>query len=124
MKIQSVLAAMTPDKYAHLTMQMERERQANLRLARIEAEDEKRRQGRLAWERGQILLLDRPEYRSLRHAQWKNKLYRRTIKRDEWQAFQIRNLYKRRLERERKKDEWQEFNPAEVLVDLSNLPEF
>lgn len=65
----------------------------------------------------------RPEYRSLRHALWKETLYERARRREAWQAFVDAGMRRRCEERQRKKDEYQAWLEAGCPVEETPLIE-
>lgn len=123
-KIGTVAAGFTLTKYAAMAERVKRMAQANIRLGQIEAKQEKQKAAAKAREADAVVGLGRCEYLSLRHAQWKEKLYERARRREEWDAFQMRKLHLRYVEREQKKAEWLEFDPESVVTSFENLPDF
>lgn len=122
--ISSVLRTFTADKFVSLTEQAERLAQVNLRLGRIEAEAERAKAAAKEREQTAISSLGRGEYLSLRHAQWKEKLYERAVRRDQWERFESMKLLKRWEQMEVKKAERLEFDPALVVPSLEHMPDF
>lgn len=122
--ISQVVNGFTVTKYAKLVEEQERMAAVNIRLGQIEAEQERRKAWAKARETEAIAGLGRCEYSSLRHAQWKESMYRRAIKSGEWEAFQIRKIQQRFAEREQKKAERQGFDPEQVEPALTHLPDF
>lgn len=122
--ISQVTSGMTLTKYAKLEEERQRMAAVNIRLGQIEAEAERRKAWAKARETESIIGLGRGEYLSLRHAQWKESLYQRAIKRDEWEAFQLRKIQERVAERAQKKAEWLAFDPESVPTTYENLPDF
>lgn len=109
-----VARGMTVGKYALLQEQAERMRAVYER----EAEGGKRKA-----ERDACIRLGRPEYRSLRHAIWKETLYERARRREAWQAFVDAGMRRRCEERQRKKDEHQAWLEAWCPVEETPLVE-
>jgi len=122
--ISQVVSGMTLTKYAKLEEEHERMAAVNIRLGMIEAEAERRKAWAKDREAEAIVGMGRGEYTSLRAAAWKERLYQRAIKRDEWDAFQLRKIQGRVAERAQKKADMLDFDPESVPTTYENLPNF
>lgn len=123
-RISAVLSGITVDRYARLAEEGVRLAGANARLRQYGIDAAARVSAGRAKESQMILSLGRPEYKSLRHAQWKEKIYTRARRQEDWDGFQWQKRHRRWLEYEQKQAEWLEFDPTIVPVSLDHLPAF